>query len=89
MPEEGGEDAKAGRADGIQDAGEKQHDDGKERARVACKPTGSRFSHLILYGHPKEQDKLSIGFLDYQLIEEMDIPGCIWDDAMSRVNIHW
>ncbi|MGH0145583.1 UNVERIFIED_CONTAM: hypothetical protein FKN15_042439 [Acipenser sinensis] len=44
-----------------------------------------RFSHPLPYGDPKEQDKLSDEFLDYQL-KEKDIPGCIWDDAISRVS---
>ncbi|MGH0154834.1 UNVERIFIED_CONTAM: hypothetical protein FKN15_046591 [Acipenser sinensis] len=45
-----------------------------------------RFSHLLPYGDPKEQDKLSDEFLDYQLMEEKDIPRSIWEQAVSRVS---
>ncbi|XP_058876373.1 uncharacterized protein LOC117432754 [Acipenser ruthenus] len=45
-----------------------------------------RFSHLLPYGDPKEQDKLSEEFLDYQLMEEKDIPRSIWEQAVSRVS---
>ncbi|XP_058881945.1 uncharacterized protein LOC117403636 [Acipenser ruthenus] len=45
-----------------------------------------RFSHLLPYGDPKEQDKLSEEFLDYQLMEEKGIPRSIWEQAVSRVS---
>ncbi|KAM4581644.1 uncharacterized protein V3H82_005782 [Fundulus diaphanus] len=43
-----------------------------------------RYNHLLPYDEPKEKDKLGDEFLDYQAMEESEIPPTVWKDALVR-----
>lgn len=43
-----------------------------------------RFNHLLPYDELREQDHLNDEFLEYQMMEEKDIPDAIWRDAVVR-----
>lgn len=45
-----------------------------------------RFNHLLPYNQPREQDQLNDEFLEYQMMEEEDIPASIWGEAVIRTN---
>ncbi|KAJ8277547.1 hypothetical protein GJAV_G00076470 [Gymnothorax javanicus] len=45
-----------------------------------------RFNHLLPYNQPVEQDLLNDEFLEFQMMEEEDIPASIWRDAVIRAN---
>jgi hypothetical protein len=40
-----------------------------------------RFSQLLPFGSAHELSHLSEEFLLYQLLDEQDIPQCVWDEA--------
>ncbi|CAL8264779.1 unnamed protein product [Gadus morhua 'NCC'] len=45
-----------------------------------------RFNHLLPYNKPREQDQLNDEFLEFQMMEEEDIPASIWGEAVIRTN---
>ncbi|CAM4273024.1 unnamed protein product [Leuciscus chuanchicus] len=47
-----------------------------------------RFNHLLPYDELREQDHLNDEFLEYQMMEEKDIPDAIWRDAVVRESAH-
>ena len=47
-----------------------------------------RFSHLMPYTTPMQQNKLCDEFLDFQLLDESDIPTCVWENSKSENSYH-
>ncbi|XP_047202552.1 uncharacterized protein LOC124856284 isoform X6 [Girardinichthys multiradiatus] len=43
-----------------------------------------RYNHLLPYNETKEQDNIGDEFLDYQVMEECEIPPMVWKDALVR-----
>ncbi|KAK1896094.1 Presenilins-associated rhomboid-like protein mitochondrial [Dissostichus eleginoides] len=43
-----------------------------------------RYKHLLPFEDPREQDRISDEFLEYQMLEETDIPDMVWKGALNR-----
>ncbi|KAM4741391.1 uncharacterized protein FYW61_002881 [Anableps anableps] len=43
-----------------------------------------RYNHLLPFNDPKEQDNIGDEFLNYQAVEECEIPPAVWKDALVR-----
>lgn len=57
-----------------------------------------RYKHLLPFEDPREQDRISDEFLEYQMLEETDIPDEVWkstlvsvgeDDQYHRMDMVW
>ncbi|KAK1888773.1 Protein FAM200B [Dissostichus eleginoides] len=44
-----------------------------------------RYKHLLPFEDPREQDRISDEFLEYQMLEETDIPDMVWKGALVSV----
>ncbi|KAJ4939407.1 hypothetical protein JOQ06_028856 [Pogonophryne albipinna] len=44
-----------------------------------------RYKHLLPFEDPREQDRISDEFLEYQMLEEKDIPDMVWKGALVSV----
>ncbi|KAK1900637.1 GTPase Era, partial [Dissostichus eleginoides] len=44
-----------------------------------------QYKHLLPFEDPREQDRISDEFLEYQMLEETDIPDMVWKSALESV----
>lgn len=49
----------------------------------------SRFSHLLPYNSPIEQNRLYNEYLEYQLLADEEIPTDVWTRSGGRLDVLW